>query len=707
MGRTDRPGVGRTALSRRPARLLLLLIAAAAAGFGAVGATAKVPAPPRAASAVFDVRAYGAVGDGRRNDAPAINRAIAAANRAGGGVVLVPAGTYLAAGSIHMLSHVTLDLAARATLLGARSGYDDPEPNRYEAYSDPGHAHFHDALIWGENLHDIAFVGRGTIDGGKDNLVTAQPIPGRADKLISLVRCTDLTISGITLRRGGHFALLTNDCDHITSADLTIDSAEASDGRDGWDVINARDVAIKNITIHSWDDALAFKSDWALGETLPNGNVTVAGARLSSVCCNALMFGSETCGNFSGYRFSHITITGAGKSGLGMVSMDGAQISDVSYSDVAMSDVAGAIMEKIGTRRRCGGHPGIGDISGVRYSNVTAVSPDTYTATLWGLPGHWISDVSFTNVHLFLAGGHGPVPWGLPSQESEVFDPESIGIRPSYGLYMHDVSDITIADSSLTLAAPDARPPLMVAEGAGVTLEGVLAQAGTATLYEAVMQGVSGVRLGASRAADGGPFRLLRLGLPPCLWCTLQGPSKCSPTRSSRPRLRPSCRGRPEPGRTFPSGSARVRRARPARVRPGPRLGNHHDHGRPAPADQPPAQRAGEQVAGLHRASDHDQVRRELLGDPQKLFGGVPAGVDEGQLEAELGCAQLCLRAQVRGPLPGDLVEGRVVADDRAADRRGDRHPGFGDRADERRHGLPAEASSLAATPPEGIPRAL
>ena len=290
-------------------------------------------------------------------------------------MVLLPAGTYLAAGSIHMLSNVTLRLAAHSTLLGARSGYDDPEPNPYEAYSDPGHAHFHDALIWGENVHNIAFLGAGTIDGGEGNLLTAAPIPGRADKLISLARCSDLTISGLTLRRGGHFALLTNDCNHITSDNLTIDSAEARDGRDGWDVINARDVTIKNITIHSWDDALAFKSDWALGVTLPNGNVTVTGARLSSVCCNALMFGSETCGNFTGYRFSNIAITGAGKSGLGMVSMDGARISDVSYTDVAMSDVAGAIMEKIGTRRRCGDHPGVGSISDIRYRNVTAAEP--------------------------------------------------------------------------------------------------------------------------------------------------------------------------------------------------------------------------------------------------------------------------------------------------------------------------------------------
>src|SRR5439155_1375029 len=80
-------------------------------------------------------------------------------------------------------------------------------------------------------------------------------------------------------------------------------------------------------------------------------------------CCNALMFGSETCGDFTDYVFDTITITGAGKSGLGMVSMDGAKISDVHYRNITMSGVASPIMQKIGDRKRCGNSPGVGSIS--------------------------------------------------------------------------------------------------------------------------------------------------------------------------------------------------------------------------------------------------------------------------------------------------------------------------------------------------------
>ncbi|OLB75426.1 MAG: hypothetical protein AUI14_21060 [Actinobacteria bacterium 13_2_20CM_2_71_6] len=332
---------------------------------------------------VLNVKDFGALADGTTNDTPAVNAAIVAANAAGGAVVEFPAGTYLAGSSIHLLSNVILHLDAGATLLGTATGYDVPEPNPNDAYQDFGHSHFHDAMIWGENLHHIGFTGAGVIDGG-GSFITGNPRPGQADKLISLTRCDGLVVNGITLRRGGHFAMLVNGCDHVLSDHLTIDTAS---DRDGWNVINTRDVLITNATIAANDDALVFKSDWALGETLSNGNVVVLNSHLSAGCCNALMFGSETCGDFSNYWFQHITITGAGKSGLGMVSMDGANISNVHYRDITMSGTASPIMEKVGTRRRCGGTPGIGSIHDIHYTNVTGTAAGAFSPTLWGQPG--------------------------------------------------------------------------------------------------------------------------------------------------------------------------------------------------------------------------------------------------------------------------------------------------------------------------------
>jgi polygalacturonase len=448
------------------------------------------------------VRSFGAAGNGLRDDAPAINRAIVAANRAGGGTVELPPGRYLAGGSIHIRSNVALRLERGATLIGARTGYDLPERNRYAPYQDAGHGHFHDAMIWGEDVHHVAFVGSGTIDGA-GNLSTDIPLPGRADKIISLARCDGLTISGITLERGGHFAILINDCRDVRSNDLTIRTAG---DRDGWNIVSSQNVRISDLTDHAYDDALAFKSDWALGKTLPSGDVVVEDARLSSVCCNALMFGSETCGNFTNYRFSHIVITGAGKSGLGMVSMDGGHISDVVYSHVTMSGVAGPLMEKIGTRRRCGGRPGIGSISDIRYQDVRGTSLGTFTPTLWGAARHPITGVTFAGVHLFFEGRTELAPPSIPAENPVAYAPDSIGPRPSYGLYVHRARGVTFENGSLGLASRDSRPAAVIDEASDVTFERVVVTGNA----EVVLHDVNGFRINRSRNGSGRPLHVSR-----------------------------------------------------------------------------------------------------------------------------------------------------------------------------------------------------
>lgn len=483
------------------------VIAAAVIGLllGLVGWSAPAAADP---GPVFDVRDYGATGDGTTDDSPAADAAVTAANAAGGGVVEFPAGTYLAGGSIHMRSHVTIQLDAGATVLGAASGYDPPEPNPNDEFQDFGHSHFHDAMFWGDRLSDIGFVGSGTIDGG-GHLITGNPQPGQADKIISLTRCEDLTVSGITLRRGGHFAMLINGCDKVTSDHLTIETAS---DRDGWNIVSTTNVRITHITAHANDDALVFKSDWALGETLPNGNVTVDDAHLSAGCCNALMFGSETCGSFTNYHFSHIVITGAGKSGLGMVSMDGAHISNVHYEDVVMSNTQSPIMEKIGTRLRCGDGPSVGSIDDIHYVNVTGTDAGRYSPTLWGQPGHPISDVTFQNVHLTLPGGQPAMdPNEVPSDNARDYNPNSIGTRPAYGFYLHNVRDVTYDDSSVALATDDARPAFIVNSGSSVAFHDVTAQRAGGSPFDVGIQDVAGYCLARSTTSDG---RQLRLSTP-------------------------------------------------------------------------------------------------------------------------------------------------------------------------------------------------
>ena len=165
-----------------PARRELLRfggIGLAAAATTAVPAAYAAQRSPNASAlpGIFDIRTFGAVGDGKTVDSPAINKAIEAAAASGGGTVLFPAGTWLSF-SIRLKSHVALFLSQGATILaadsplpGATTGYkggtyDAAEPNTaWDAYQDYGHNHWHNSLIWGEGINDVSITGPGLIFG--------------------------------------------------------------------------------------------------------------------------------------------------------------------------------------------------------------------------------------------------------------------------------------------------------------------------------------------------------------------------------------------------------------------------------------------------------------------------------------------------------------------------------------------------------------
>src|SRR3984957_17007916 len=151
-------------------------------GLAAVAATA-VPTTYASAQTsnpspnIFDIRTFGALGDGKTIDPPAINKAIEAAAAAGGGTVLFPAGTWLCF-SIRLRNHIALYLAQGSTILAADSPlqdattgynggtYDAAEPNTaWDAYQDYGHNHWHNSLLWGEDINDISITGPGLIHG--------------------------------------------------------------------------------------------------------------------------------------------------------------------------------------------------------------------------------------------------------------------------------------------------------------------------------------------------------------------------------------------------------------------------------------------------------------------------------------------------------------------------------------------------------------
>ncbi|MGB8030730.1 MAG: glycoside hydrolase family 28 protein, partial [Terracidiphilus sp.] len=306
------------------------------------------PDPASPTAAIFSVREYGAVGDGKTLDTDAVNRAIYAAATGGGGMVLFPAGIYLCF-SIRLKSNVHLHLEQGATILAADSPkpgettgynggtYDAAEPKTaWDPYQDYGHNHWHNSLFWGEDLHDISITGPGLIYGrglsfGADGANQAPrggyPIyvaeqPGVGNKSIALKNCRNVLLRNFSILKGGHFGLLLTGVDNLTIDNLHIDT-----DRDGIDIDCCQNARVSNCTVNSpWDDGICPKSSYALGYARPTRNVTIANCyvtgcyQLGTVLdgtwkkfpedAHANFTGRIKCGTESNGGFINITITG-------------------------------------------------------------------------------------------------------------------------------------------------------------------------------------------------------------------------------------------------------------------------------------------------------------------------------------------------------------------------------------------------------------
>ena len=147
-----------------------------------------------AGGATLDVRAFGAVGDGRTKDTAALQYAIDTIHRRGGGIVHLPAGTWVS-GTLHLRSGLTIDLASGAVLLASpdRKDFAPHEELPFHSDSNVDTMDFARALLAGCDLERIAIRGTGVIDMNRDRRYGPKPI--------ALKRCRFVTVQGVRIVR--------------------------------------------------------------------------------------------------------------------------------------------------------------------------------------------------------------------------------------------------------------------------------------------------------------------------------------------------------------------------------------------------------------------------------------------------------------------------------------------------------------------------
>lgn len=494
-------------------KLSPLALASTAIGYKAI---AQTPAPG-APEAMFNVHTYGATGDGKTVDTPAINKAIEAVAAAGGGTLVFPAGTYVCF-TIRLKSKVSLYLSQGCTILAADSPrpgettgynggtYDPAGPKQeWEAFQDYGHNHWPNSLFYGEGISDFAITGPGLIFGkglSHGSRVTESrggytPFQaeqaGVGNKSIALKNCHNVLLRDFRVLKGGHFALLATGVDNLTIDNLLVDT-----DRDGFDIDCCRNVRVSNCTVNSpWDDAICPKSSFALGYNRSTDNVTISNNfvsgyyELGSVVSgtwkkfapdfHVSRNGRIKCGTESNGGFRNITITGnviEGCKGISLETSDGALLEDIAITGNTMRDIVDAPLFLRLNRRNRGPKEAMrpGTLRRVIISDL--VSHDSFASTcslISGIPENLIEDVKLSNCYF----GHKGLPhdaltgWGdqskpMPDWKSiqvpEIEDayPELLrfGPTPTHGFFIRHLKNLEMSHVEIAPTNPDPRPAI-------------------------------------------------------------------------------------------------------------------------------------------------------------------------------------------------------------------------------------------------------
>jgi hypothetical protein len=286
----------------------------------------------------FDVRDYGARGDGEALDTGAVQAALDAAGARGGRVV-VPPGRYLC-GTIELRSHTTLDLQPNAVIAGS------PDLGHYVKRS---WGHHKDITPWhlvlAEDVENIAIIGEGVIDGrGPAFWEPERPTPWtfwrprmeRVSPMVELVRCRDVRVENVTLRDSAGWHLHLHDCDGARLRGLVIRGSLFGPNGDGIDLSGCRGVTVSDCDISCGDDAIALKTT----EFSRSCEDIVITNCVLETSCVAVRLGFESRQDFRRVSVSNLAVKRCSRV-IDLRSIEGAVIEDVVVSGVTATTNSG------------------------------------------------------------------------------------------------------------------------------------------------------------------------------------------------------------------------------------------------------------------------------------------------------------------------------------------------------------------------------
>ena len=480
-----------------------------AAGALAIPASAENAAD---GARTYNVRDFGARGDGKTLDTAAVQAAIDACARDRGGTVVVPAGDFLV-GTVELKSNVTLHLAAAGRLLGSGKG---------ENYSSgkgvpPGNGNV--VMLYAANAENVTVEGPGTIDGQGNLFYTGHgdntgPGGNRATAyvqrphLLIFYRCSNLRVHDVFLTRSAYHCMRVLECRNVRLEGIRILN-RVNLNNDGFHLNSNEYVHVSNCDVMCQDDACALFGS--------NRFVTVTNCTFSTRW-SIFRFGNGQAENIA---ISNCVIYDTFGCVIKMRFSAGTRIEDVSFSNLVMRNVTGPISVGLdsGYHRAADAPPRPnGIVRNLSFSGIRATVAseggqyadmpfpnnfrpgETRTCiTLNGVGDEYLEGISFNDIHVTYGGGgtaQEAANRSVPKMAGEYFE---IGTPPAYGFYARNVRGLSLNDVRLEVQKPDLRPAVVFDNVHDAGIRGLSAQGNSAAESLLRFTGCSDVLLSGAR----------------------------------------------------------------------------------------------------------------------------------------------------------------------------------------------------------------
>lgn len=479
------------------------LVASLGAVAGASAGQAQVPATGGGddrllGARVYDVRAFGAKGDGATIDTVAVQAAIDTCSREKGGTVLVPAGDFVI-GTIDLKSDVTLHLATKGRLLGS------PRKEDYRAGAGipPGNGNV--VMLGAANVENLTIEGNGTIDGNGLKFWTGQGDntgPGQNSAagyferphLIVFSHCKNLRMRDVFLTASAYHCTRILDCERVWFDGVRIYN-RVNKNNDGFHFNNCKYVHVTNCDVKCQDDACA----------LFGGNqwVTVANCTFSTRW-SIFRFGSGEAENIT---ITNCVIYDTYGSVIKMAARAGSRYENITFSNLIMQNVTGPITVGLHSTRRPAASAAAGTnatpatpvkmgiVRNISFNNIRAQVAaegqqfaDMHWAqsyrdgerrtciTLNGVGEEFLENISLTDVHVIYEGGGTAAEAALrevPQVAGEYFE---VGPRPAYGLFARGVRGLSLHNVRFEVKKADLRPAVIFDHVSDAAVNGLSVQ---------------------------------------------------------------------------------------------------------------------------------------------------------------------------------------------------------------------------------------